>query len=188
MKFKLCGVQFDLSFLVVAVMSMVLILDSSNKFLLCFVAALVHECGHIVAMRACGIKPTAIRLRLFDIVIESHSVSNLCADLFITLAGPIINLLFACIFYFISKTLFIANLVIGLFNLLPVETFDGGHALKIILSKFFSLKTCETTLKVLTFILLVPMLTIGVMVLFDSQYNYSLLLISLYLVAILFLK
>lgn len=188
MKFKLCSVLFELQFLVVAVMSMVLILDSSNRFLCCFISALIHECGHLIAMCICHIKPSAIRLRLFDIVIESDTMRDQSADFFITLAGPAVNLLCACVFYYISKTLFISNLVIGLFNLLPVLTFDGGHAVEIILSQRFSVRTCNIVLKSLTFIVLLPMFTMGVMVLFESTYNYSLLLISLYLVAILFLR
>lgn len=188
MKFKLCSVQFEMSFLVVAVMAMVLILDNSNKFLSCFIAAIIHECGHLLCMHICHIKPSLIRLSLFDIVIESDSVRNSRDDLFITIFGPAVNLLCAGVFYFVSPMLFVSNLVIGLFNLLPVLTFDGGHALEIILSKFFSLRTCSIILRTLTFMMFMPMFTIGVMVLFESTYNYSLLLISLYLFAILFLR
>lgn len=188
MKFKLFSTAFEVSFLTVAIMSAVIILDSSFKVTACIFSAVIHECGHIAAMRFFSITPSRIKLRLFDIVIDAKTDKNFISDFVITLCGPLANLVFAVVFYFFSDTLFIANLTIGIFNLLPVETFDGGHALSLLLSRKLSLSTTKNLIKILTLIILVPIFLSGILVLFYSKYNYSLLLISLYLVAILFLK
>lgn len=188
MKSKIFGVTFEASFLTVALMSIVLILDVSGKVFMCFLCALLHECGHLLAMTAFSVKPKAIKLRLFDIVIDADIGKSYFADFIITISGPLFNFLTAFLFYFVSYPMFVISVFIGLFNLLPIESFDGGHALSLLLSKKLAVLAVRRVLKILTFIFLVPLFLIGVLVLFYSKYNYSLLLISLYLLAILFLK
>lgn len=188
MRFSIRGVSFELSFLAVAAMSATLVLDTSGRICACFIAAIIHECGHLLAMRCFCIKPQSIKLRIFDIAIEAHGQRPFSKDLIITIAGPLANFVFAFVFYFFSDMLFVSNLVIGLFNLLPVDTFDGGHALSLLLCKKLSAESSRRILKALTFLLLVPTFILGILVLLRSKYNYSLLLISLYLLVVLFLK
>lgn len=188
MKFKVSSTTFEASFIAVALMSMVLVIDVTGNVAMCFLCAILHECGHIIAMRCFGIVPKSVKLRLFDVVINADSNKAFVPDLVITLCGPFANIVLAFLFYFVCKPLAFVNLYIALFNLLPIETFDGGRALSLILSRKFSPKTVRTVLKALTFVLLVPIFLLGIFVLLYSKYNYSLLLISLYLLAILFLK
>lgn len=188
MKAKFLGISFEASFLTVALMSIVLILDKSGKVFLCFLCAMIHECGHLLAMMLFSVKPKSVALRLFDIVIDADTDKSFLADLVITLSGPILNFLTAILFFFISYPMFVISVFIGAFNLLPLETFDGGHALTLILSKKLCVVAVRRILRTLTFILLLPLFFIGILVLFYSKYNYSLLLISLYLLAILFTK
>ncbi len=188
MNFKLFGVRFELSFIAVAAMSLVIVLDTTGRICACFIAAVIHECGHLLAMYCRGIKPQCIKLRVFDIAIVAQGERSFADYFVITLAGPCANFLSAFVFCFFSRTLFLSSVVIGVFNLLPIETFDGGHALLLLLSRRYSPKTCVYIQKALTLLLLIPCLTLGILMLFYSKYNYSLLLISLYLVAVLFLK
>ncbi len=188
MRCKIFGIRFCASFVTVAVLSVAFILDTSYKIGACFLCALIHECGHLFAMRLFHIKPKSITLRFFEFVIDANTHTYDFSDMVITLFGPIFNLVFSLIFYPFSQTLSVTNLLIGLFNLLPFDTFDGGHALIILLTKKFSFEISCRIIKVVTFILLVPLFFVGIMVLFYSRYNYSLLLISLYLLTILFVK
>lgn len=188
MTFYLRGVRIELSFVAIAAVSLVIVLDITGRVCACFIAAIIHECGHLLAMWCCHIKPQCIRLGVFDIAIISGDKRPFATDFVITLAGPIANFISAFIFYFLSRTLFVSSVVIGLFNLLPIETFDGGHALRLLLSRRYSEKTCVIIQKSLTLLLLIPCLTFGILMLFYSKYNYSLLLISLYLIAVLFIK
>lgn len=188
MRFKFFGVPLELPFLAVSLLSCVIILDYSGKIFLCILAAIVHECGHLFSMLCFKIKPDYIKLRAFDIVICAKTDKSFLSDFLITLFGPVSNLLFSCLFYKISPDFSMINLLIGLFNLLPVESFDGGHALSVLLNRKLSFKTTNVIIKVLTFIILIPIFILGVLVLCYSKYNFSLLLISMYLLAILFLK
>lgn len=188
MKVRLFGVSIEASFLTVALMSVVIILDTSSKIFMCFICAIIHECGHLFAMAMFSIKPESIKLRVFDIVIDAKTDKSSLSDLIITLSGPLVNLTTAVLFYYVSYPMFIISVFMGVFNLLPIESFDGGHALAVLLSKKLSVVAVRSIIKIFTFLLLVPIFIAGVLVLFYSKYNYSLLFISLYLLAILFLK
>lgn len=188
MKVDVFGIRIDAPYFVVCAMCIVILFDTSFNISSCFIAAVIHESGHLLMMSMLKIKPKSIALHLFDIAITDNSAKSDVHDMLITLSGPVLNFVFALVFYNLSFKLFVSNIVIGVFNLLPIETFDGGHALAVFLNK--KLKPEKTTLiiKALTFLFLVPFLFFGVMMLFYSKYNYSLLLISLYLLVILFTK
>ncbi len=188
MRTKIFGTTIEVSFLTVAVMSAIVMLDTSNRFLSCIFCALIHECGHLVTMIAFKVDITSIKFRLFDILIEGKPDRTFLSDLVITINGPCFNFLFALVFYLFDSPMSYMNLIFGVFNLLPVDTFDGGHITSLLLSRKLSFKTIRIIMKVLTFVFLLPIFLVGVLVLFYSRYNYSLLLISLYLVAVLFLK
>lgn len=188
MRIKIFSTTLEISFLTVAVTTVVLMLDTSYRFLCCILCAFLHEFGHLVAMIILKVEVSNINIRLFDIVIESKTDRTFKSDLVITLMGPMFNFLFAIVFYFVDVSLCYTNLAFAIFNLLPVDTFDGGYILYLLLYQKCSYETVRIISKLLTFIFLLPIFMFGVMVLFYSRYNYSLLLISLYLVAILFLK
>lgn len=188
MRFKLYDIEIELQFLAVLALSSALILDKSSKVAMCLLCAFIHECGHILMMLCFSKKPKSIKLRIFDIVIENNCTISDFEDIFITLAGPLFNFLCACVFCFFSTPLCICNMTLCVFNLLPIDTFDGGHALYIILRKKFSEKTVCIVLKTFTLIVLIPLFVIGIIVLFYSKYNYSMLAIAIYLLAILFIK
>ena len=188
MRFRLLDIEFSAHFLVVALMSLCLVTDTTFTVCACFLSAVTHECGHLFAMALCRVKLRKISLRAFDIVIKADTDKSFSADLLITLCGPLFNLIFAILFINISQKICYSNLVIGMFNILPVKTFDGGHALYIVLCSFLSEKSAEIVLNIITFLFLVPFFIFGILLLFECKYNYSLLLICLYLTAILFMK
>ena len=105
-----------------------------------------------------------------------------------TLGGVMMNLLCAAVSVPFSRRFLYANLALAIFNLLPVMSLDGGRLLWMLLSRRFLPKTCTVTLKLTTFVLLIPLMTAGIVMLFRSGYNYSLLAISLYLLAVLIFK
>ncbi len=188
MRFKLFDIEIELQFFAVLALTTALLLDKSSKVALCLLCAFIHECGHLVMMLCLRKKPKSIKLRVFDIAIKENCDKTFLSDLFITLAGPLFNLIFACILYFFNTPLCVCNMTLCVFNMLPIDTFDGGHALYIILRKKFRDRTVCVILKTFTLIILIPLFVLGIIVLFYSKYNYSLLAIALYLLAILFIK
>lgn len=188
MSFRIGKTAFFLGYEVAAAITAVLILDRENRVICCIAAAVLHELGHILTMRLFHLRVRAVSVRIFDVLIEAERPTTFCSDLCITLGGAAMNLLCALLFAAFHRDLFYANLAIGLFNLLPVMSLDGGRVFYLFLSRRFLPKTCAVILRFTTFIFLIPLLTAGLLLLFRSGYNYSLLAISLYLLAVFIFK
>jgi len=108
-------------------------LPKHRLFLLGLAAASCHELGHLTAMAVCGCKPQCLRLTLLGGKLTDQSLARLRTEFFSVAAGPAVNLLLAGCFAFSTQygyRLFSAmNLVLGGFNLLPIQGMDGGRLL-----------------------------------------------------------
>ena len=169
-------------------MTAVLLIDRDNRIVYCLAAAVIHELGHILMMRLCSVKVTGVRLRLFDVLIEADEPPSFGSDVIITLGGPAANLAFAAVSLPFSFEIGMPGLVLGIFNLLPVMSLDGGHLLRICLERRSSARVGNIILTVLTIVFVLPLMTAGIYLLLKSKYNYSFLAISLYLLSVLLLK
>lgn len=104
------------------------------RFLLgVLLAALLHEAGHILAVRLTGGSICAIRLHAFGARIEAppmeYGRAALCA-----IAGPAAGALTLLAWRWYPE-LALAGLVQTLFNLLPIYPLDGGSAVRNICCK-----------------------------------------------------
>lgn len=188
MKLRIASLDLFVGYEAIAAMTAVLLLDRENRVIYCFLAALLHELGHVLMMLLCGVRVRAVRLRLFDVLIEADDAPGVRADVLITLGGVTVNFLFAALLCPVDLRYGLPHLMLGIFNLLPVLSLDGGHLLELILEKHFSPHTVVSVLRVTTFLFILPLMTAGLYLLFNSGYNYSLLIISIYLFVLLLLK
>lgn len=198
MSFCIGKLKLELSFPLVALMTAVIIFDTTMSIIVCFIAIILHESGHLIALRHYNSFPEKIKLTLFDIaIIDNKKYSRSTKDeLVVVLAGVLINFISALIFYILFqyfdlnffKNMYISNLSLGIFNILPIDTLDGGQALFLIISMKFSIHCSMIILDIISFIILVPVACIGFLILLQSKYNFTLLLTSLYLIAIILLK
>ena len=157
----------------------------------------MHESGHIFAIIHCGKKISKIKINAFSIDMEQNYSYNTPEkkELFILLCGPLVNLIFCIIFSLlhkifnldIFKIFSIQNLIIGILNLMPIYSLDGGQILLIFLKHKFSIGTADKILFIISIIFIVPITTLGFFLIIKSDSNFSLLILTFYLIS-LFLK
>lgn len=120
--------------------------------------ALLHEIGHLIAGLACGLKPKTIKVMpigfsiSFKLETDDYN-KKVCKGsilslkkIIIALSGPVINVLLAAVILFnkieilgiSTENLVYANILIAMFNLLPIYPLDGGRITKNILEIIFS--------------------------------------------------
>ncbi len=100
---------------------------------------LVHECGHVIALRREGIRASApMFIPFLGAVITSRSLGDdAAAEARVGLAGPVVGSLGASLCLLVWQltgdsfwqALGFTGLFINLFNLLPVVPLDGGRAM-----------------------------------------------------------
>jgi len=148
-------VKFDLKVLIFTFLFF--ISGNIKNYLLLMLFAILHELGHIVVGCILGLKiekveimPIGLRAN-FKINIADYNKkvkrANLLTikKLILSLAGPIVNLIFIILFIFLGKNnilgieteiLIYINLIIFLFNMLLIYPLDGGRILKYVLYCF----------------------------------------------------
>ena len=114
--------------------------------------ALIHEMGHLIAGLILGLKPQKINIMPlgFSIMFEEYkSIERLnIKKSMIAIAGPITNLIIILLTFvlqvyisdYIAEMIIYANLLICIFNLLPIYPLDGGRIINSILNIRVGLK------------------------------------------------
>ena len=197
MKFNLLNIKFSISYTLLCLIVACIILDVFSGFVMCCFAVIIHECGHLIMMLIFGSKPKKIEISLFEIAIndDSRQQRSNMQNFFIVFFGPFANficfimifLLYLCSGINLLKFAYV-NLSLCLLNLLPVMSFDGGQMLYILLSCKYSCQTAEKVVNIITFIALFPIAVLGFIILFNSNYNFSLLFVCGYIILSLILK
>lgn len=110
-------------------------------------AAALHECGHLAALRAFRVPVEGLRLSALGAVLYARGAQRLSygRELIVTLAGPAANLLCGfltalialCLAWVDGFVLAGAHLLLAAFNLLPVAPLDGSRTLYLAAAFFF---------------------------------------------------
>lgn len=194
-RLRLGSLEIRISFFSFAVMTFaVFISGKDNLIFLCLLSSLLHELSHLffIVLFSGGVRSVTLSAEGMTIS-QKESIYSISQEFIISISGVFVNILLGSVCYFISKAydfskLFdfsMCNLCLGAFNALPLQTLDGGQALMLILGQKFDYRLCQRLMNILSFILLVPIMISGVCVLFESRYNYSLLIVSIYLIFVI---
>lgn len=143
------------------VFGLMLLTDRTGISLLTVAAALLHEMGHLLAARLLGIRPEEMRLGFLGMRLDMGSkLLSYAQEWLLCAAGPLVSLVGAAVAaplwgkWEAARFFSCASLVLGLLNLLPIRTFDGGRMLECFLSSTLGTRAAERVMSACSFLFL----------------------------------
>ncbi len=162
-------------------------LDQQMVVPLALLACFCHELGHYIVIRALRHNITQVRLSVVGAeMVLDHSMGY-WQEITAALAGPATNFLLAAITAQYSRSsLFVGlNLLLGMFNLLPVGELDGARALRCAISLLGGAEMAEIVSRRLNMVIAIVLLWGGTFLL-GAGGNATLLIVAVWTIVSLF--
>ena len=167
-------------------------------YLLIMVFAIIHELGHLLLGLILGEKPKEIKLTplglsmILKINTKEYNKKIKKANLLelkkilIAIAGPLTNIIIIILAIFFNiensklESIVYSNLMIAIFNLLPIYPLDGGRIIKGILHIYFGKQKSEEIINDISMIFTIFITAIASVTVYYYQ-NIAIFLITIYI-------
>ncbi|MGM0409613.1 MAG: M50 family metallopeptidase [Bacillota bacterium] len=182
---------FKLNPLFFLILFVFFVLGFIKEIIIVFILVFLHEVCHFLVAKVLNYNIYKIEIFPFGGVAEYKGLLEMkpLSEFFVAIAGPVFNLFLVIIFYFLDlnnnlgSLLIKYNLIIAIFNLIPILPLDGGRVLRaIIVHKFGFIKGTKIALKISQIAAFIAIL-ISINILIFNKANIWLLLISFFIYA-----
>ena len=184
MEFTWKGVRIQFHFLFFWTLAFLVLLDRSGFVAMSLLAAIIHELGHIVAFILLHDLPSEISFEAAGIrMVRSEKDVSVKKELFQLFMGSITNFVVFLLFSFSLKTVnqasvfAVSHLLLGIFNLLPIQALDGGKVLYLLLSQILYPETAYRISRGITWTTILLLTIFSIYLCRHGKGNLSLLLI-----------
>ena len=153
------------------------------------IAALLHECGHLLAARIWHIPIVSLHISILGARLEvSDSLLSYWKEWALCASGPLFSFLFAGIAAWIASTCYFADslrlfamtsLALGLVNLLPVGWLDGGRMFRAMILLLLPHRLASALIHTVSFVFLLLLWMTSVYLLLRVGNSLSLFIFSL---------
>ena len=165
-----------------------LVLRQFDLYLIFLIFIVAHEMAHLAVGMLMGLRPKVFSINPLGMAVEFYSFKErkVYKKIATYLAGPIMNLGLAIIFAVVPmenglrEKIVYTNLVLAIFNLMPILPLDGGKILKEILVKSVGNKNAAIFMNKLTQVILV-VITVLYSIFILQMKNFAIFLLIVYL-------
>lgn len=177
-------VQIQLSFFVCVIIMIALKL--TEQFFIIFLVVSIHELSHAFVAKRFGLiieKIIITPIGQVAVILDLKTVGYL-KEILILFAGPAVNFCIAGIMFLVihRPTFFIVtNILIGIFNLLPIYPLDGGRILYSVLENTIGTFQANKIIIFLARLFSKVLIILGFIQVIIYPFNMSLLLIGVYI-------
>ena len=188
LELKLGQVKIGLDFSFFAAIALFFCCDEFAFGLLSLAAATLHESGHLIAMMLTKCRVRAITFYGGGIKITREF--TLYNSLFVLVAGSAANFaVFGLSLIFRENQGFAlfgaVNMLLGIFNLIPVACFDGKYILDMWLERIFSEKNARTASEAISFVFSALLILCAVLTLVSGVVNFTFAAVTVYVLAVI---
>lgn len=161
----------------------VYIFDTQGVFCAFAASVVIHELGHLAALRLFKRRVSELRIDLWGLTIRCDKPLSYKHELITAAAGPLASLLFAVLmsatgrysgtqaFYVVSGL----SLIYCIYNALPVRMLDGGSVLFDAVVLISDLDHAERIVCVTSCLVILLLLILGIWLLIITKLNFTLL-------------
>jgi len=195
-RISLRKIEFQISIFICVIVPLMFLAGFIKEYAAAFLSITLHEIGHIAAAGFYGyvsrnVQITPMGLSVF---INNRDCSRV-NSIKIYLAGPAVNMLIFCTIHIMSfafqisssylSLLSATNLYLALFNLIPAFPLDGGRILLEVLAGRMGLLAAGRLIRRMASIISIVLLAVGIYQLYLTAFNFSLIIIGLYIAFLL---
>lgn len=129
MIFRIKGLYVSVSYYFVLMIAWVVFSGKIREFMMCVLALIIHEAGHIITIYVCKERINIFYVLPFGFCCRLKNENKIGSGkmIKILMAGPATSLCVAGFLFFWTREFALVNFVIGIFNLLPMGSLDGGR-------------------------------------------------------------
>lgn len=160
-------------------------------YIVSYITALLHELSHILSAKLLKIKTSKVEIYPFGICarLSDSYIASSEKEFLVAFAGPFSNLILFWLCSFISiffqseilEYCINLNLAMCVLNLIPALPLDGGRILKAILTSKYGILRAYNFMVKLSRLLICVILIAALIIFFVYDFNFSLILISVFL-------
>lgn len=190
--------QYKIDFTFALTVTLMLLLCKEETVIISLLSSLLHEMGHLGIMFFSGQKVKSVTFGAFGVRIDRQITTALSykKEALIALGGILVNFIIAilgAIHYYLygrvfSLKLMAVNIIIAIFNMIPIDTLDMGRVLRYTLLVHIDEGRCDRILAVVSAVSvnLLAICSLGFNILIG--FNPSLIIVTVYLYVITLFK